>query len=428
MSEPVARGPARPTISRRKARILFLHHSGGLDGSLVSLRELLRFLDRDRFEPLVALLRPGEEARRAIEEVGVATVRWPGIAAFNHATAFWSDLRRPRTWPPLLETALRWRSAQRSTLRLVEETRPDLVHVNSVVLAPSAAALRRSSVPSIWHVRETPVRGHAGIRRRFQRGALLEWPSEVIFLSEVARREWVGGARGVVIPELVDPGRFDFSLDASAARRELGIREDAPVVLYLGGMVALKGFVPLLRALTRVVEQVPEVVCLMPGADAGSLRNDPSALVRAAHTLGVRTELDRLEQAFRSSRAERSCIRLPFSSDVPRWLAASDVLVFPATQDHFPRPVVEAGFMEKPIVASRLPMIEEAVRDGESGILVPPEDPRALADAVVTLLRDPTLRRAMGRAGRANALRRFDAATNARATMDVYERLLAAVL
>jgi glycosyltransferase involved in cell wall biosynthesis len=414
-----------PVAARRRTRVLVLHHTGGLNGSLVSLRELLRFVDRDRFEPVVALLRPGEEARRAIEELGVPTVAAPGIVALNHATAFWSDLTRPQTLPPIVETALGWRRARAATLRTVREVTPDVVHVNSVVLAPSADALRRARVPFVWHVRETPVRGHLGLRLRFQRGALVRWPDEVLFLSETARRAWIADARGVVVPELVDPARFDPSLDRAAARRALGVPEHAPVVLFVGGMAEIKGILPLLGAIPRVAREVAGARFVMPGAAPGAPGPAP-ALVRAARALGLRTAGERLEAAFAASGAEPSCLRLPFSGDVPGLLAACDLLVFPATEDHFPRPVVEAGFMERPVVASRLPMIAEAVREGETGLLVPPGDPAALADAIVALLRDAARRRTMAAAGRAAALRKFDARGNTRATEAIWERLAGA--
>jgi glycosyltransferase involved in cell wall biosynthesis len=406
-------------------KLLVFHHTGENGGSLVSLRELLLRVDRDRFEVVVALLRPGEPARAALEGIGVRTLPWPGVVALEHTTAFWSDLRRPRTWPPIIETAARWRASAARTLQLVEEIRPDVVHLNSVVLAPSADALRRSGTPFVWHVREMPVPGHAGLRRRLQRDALVRWPDELIFLSETARRVWVDDVRGLVIPEPVDPSRFDPALDRGAARRALGLPERAPVVLFLGGMAEIKGILPLLHAIPRIAGALPDAVFVMLGADP----RPPTvryAVARAARALGVRTAEERIDAVFATCGAAPWCRRLPFSSDVPLHLAACDLLVFPAVEDHFARPIVEAAFMERVSVASRLPMATEVLRDGETGVLVPPRDPAALAEAVVSLLRDPERRRAMGRSARIRALEQFDAATNARTTMGVYDALVGA--
>ena len=77
---------------------------------------------------------------------------------------------------------------------------------------------------------------------------------------------------------------------------------------------------------------------------------------------------------------------LPFRPDPERLNAAADLVVFPSTLPHFARPVIEAGAMAVPVVASRLGGVEELVEDGMTGILVPPGDPAALGDAIARVL------------------------------------------
>jgi glycosyltransferase involved in cell wall biosynthesis len=110
--------------------------------------------------------------------------------------------------------------------------------------------------------------------------------------------------------------------------------------------------------------------------------------------------------------------------DVPRILAATDVLVFPASVPHFGRPLIEAAAMAKPAVASHLGPSPELVEDGVTGLLVPPGDPGALAAAVDGILADPARARAMGEEAHARARRLFDAGENARRTFDVYAEIL----
>ena len=106
-------------------------------------------------------------------------------------------------------------------------------------------------------------------------------------------------------------------------------------------------------------------------------------------------------------------------------MAACDLLVFPATTNHFARPIVEAGAMGKPVVASRFPIIEELVKNGETGLLVPPGESGALAEAIIALLRDPEKRARFGERAHAIARLRFDARINAQAIMRVYDDALA---
>ena len=113
-----------------------------------------------------------------------------------------------------------------------------------------------------------------------------------------------------------------------------------------------------------------------------------------------------------------------FRSDVERLVAASDLVVFPSVVPHFARPAIEAGAMAKPVVASRLGGVEEVVQHGRTGLLVPPNDPAALADGIVSVLTDEDLAGRLGEQGYRQALRLFDARRNVPRTVAIYERLL----
>ncbi|WP_409329168.1 glycosyltransferase family 4 protein [Trujillonella humicola] len=92
-------------------------------------------------------------------------------------------------------------------------------------------------------------------------------------------------------------------------------------------------------------------------------------------------------------------------------VAAADVVLVPSRVESFGLVAVEALFLGRPVVAARTGGLPEVVRDGETGLLVPADDPRALADAVVRLLQDPALAAALGSAGRADARARFSIPT-----------------
>jgi glycosyltransferase involved in cell wall biosynthesis len=403
----------------RARTILYVEHAGELGGACVSLRELASALDPARYRPVVALVRPSGALERFYAERGVEALPWEGIAPFEHTTARWASLWRPTSWAPGVRAAVGWRRSERRTLELVERVKPDLVHLSSAVLAPSARALRGAGVPFVWHVREMPVPGHFGARSGALRAAMRDEPDALVFLSAVAREAWGGPPRGAVVPELVDLGRFRPDLDRARARARLGLDERAPVVLYVGGMSAIKGVLPLLEALGRVRRRLPELVCLMPGGATA-----PGPLVRLASALVPPLTLTgRIERAIAAGGLESACRRLPFASDVPELMAACDLLVFPSMVDHFARPVAEAGAMARPVVASRLPMIEEQVGEG-GALLVRPGDARSLADAILEVLTQPDRARALGERGREAAAARFDLRRNADEVMALYDRVL----
>src|SRR4029453_2829321 len=101
-----------------------------------------------------------------------------------------------------------------------------------------------------------------------------------------------------------------------------------------------------------------------------------------------------------------------------------DLLVLPTYREGFPSSLLEASAMELPVVATRIPGCVDAVRDGETGLLVPVRDAETLTAAIRMYLDDPALRRQHGANGRHRALRDFDADILREALFQDYLRLL----
>ena len=408
-----------------RRRVLYLVHSGGMGGALLSLRYLLEALDRGRWEPVVACIHDLPEVMDVFRALGVETVHAPGIAVFPHTTGGWNPLWTPFGVRRALGAARAFGRSARATEALVRRVEPDLVHLNSLVLAPSAAGARAAGARVVWHVRESVHPGHAGVRRRWLGRALERWADAAVFISEDDRRRLTGGRFGTVIPNFVDHGRFHPGVDGGAVRAELGIPAGAPLVLFFGGVARLKGAHVLLPALARARRAVPGLHALVAGAQgpwSGSLA------ARAARALlplvGSGTERQRFLRAYAEEGMEGWVRLLPFRPDPERLIAAADLVVFPSTAPHFARPVIEAGAMAKPVVASRIGGVEELVEDGGTGVLVPPGDAAALADGIVRVLADPAGARRMGEAGLRRSVERHGTARY----LEAMERVYASVL
>ena len=106
--------------------------------------------------------------------------------------------------------------------------------------------------------------------------------------------------------------------------------------------------------------------------------------------------------------------------DVPALLAACDVLVMASRWEGLGLVFLEAMAAGRPCLATRVSAIPEVVVDGETGLLVPPDDPPALADGLVRLAGDPTLRARLGAAGRARVAERFGLDRMVEETLAVY--------
>jgi glycosyltransferase involved in cell wall biosynthesis len=105
-------------------------------------------------------------------------------------------------------------------------------------------------------------------------------------------------------------------------------------------------------------------------------------------------------------------------------LAKADIFVTPSVSEGLGVAVLEAMAMGRPVVATATGGLPEAVLDGETGLLVPPGEPAALAEALVSLLRDPTRARRMGEAGRERALAHFDSRRIVPRILALYEALV----
>jgi len=112
-------------------------------------------------------------------------------------------------------------------------------------------------------------------------------------------------------------------------------------------------------------------------------------------------------------------------SDVRELMAMSDIVVLPSYREGFPRVLIEAASMGKPMVTTDTPGCREVVVDGENGLLVPVRDADALGLAVRKLLASPALRKTMGEAARKKALSEFDERNVTRNIIAIYDELLA---
>jgi glycosyltransferase involved in cell wall biosynthesis len=172
-----------------------------------------------------------------------------------------------------------------------------------------------------------------------------------------------------------------------------------PTVLTVARLDAQKG----LRYLLDAIASVPDARLVLVGE--GPERH---VLEEHARRLGVSGRVDFLGQR----------------SDVPRLLSGCDVFVLPSIYEGFPLAVLEAMEAGKPVVATAVGGTPEAVLDGETGYLVPPRDPAALAAAIRRVLTDPVRTATMGEAARQRVRSRFSRDAMIDEYRDLYERLV----
>jgi glycosyltransferase involved in cell wall biosynthesis len=220
---------------------------------------------------------------------------------------------------------------------------------------------------------------------------------------------------------------FDPEIDGSPIRREFGIAPDAPLVTMIAYMYSplkerslrglnvfggfgLKGHEILIAAAARVREANPAARFLIVGDSLAP--GEAEQYKRRLYQMVADLELQQTV-LFAGKRA-----------DVPAILAASDVAVVPSLSENVGG-AVEPLLMERPVVASAVGGLPDVVRDGETGYLVPPRDPEALAKELLHILSlSPVARREMGRRGRAIVRELFDLRTTVQQTEQLYYDIL----
>lgn len=230
-----------------------------------------------------------------------------------------------------------------------------------------------------------------------------------IAVSDFTKRAWVARTRVDpnrirVIYNGIDVDAFSPQRPAGVVRAEIGVPAGRPIVGMTARLHPMKGHVHLLRAIPQVMRAVPDAHFVLAGD--GELR----------------AELE--QQAAASGLAGRVHF-LGFRSDVADVTQLYDVALLPSVSlECLPYTLMEAMALRKPVVASRFSGIPEVVEDGVTGTLVPPRNAKALAEAIVDLLRDPDKARAFGEAGRRRVEEMFTLQRMLDETFALYEELL----
>jgi phosphatidyl-myo-inositol dimannoside synthase len=196
------------------------------------------------------------------------------------------------------------------------------------------------------------------------------------------------GQRLRVVPLGTDPDRFRPGVNAGEARRRFHLPEgSAPWLLTVARLDPYKGVDTVIKALPAILERVPTVRYAVAGSGAG------------------RENLEKLAQ--KTGVAERVCFLgqvddhdLPALYNLASVYVGASRLAGPIDVEGFGISLVEASACGLPVVAGNSGGVPDAVRDGETGFLVPPEDPAAFADAISRLLANRALARGIGAAGR----------------------------
>jgi glycosyltransferase involved in cell wall biosynthesis len=358
--------------------------SAAFGGNEQALLHLLEYSDRDRWQPvLFHQAEPGLArfigAAQRLEVRTQVVPRMKGKEAISGLPRFIQLLRREN--PAIFHAHLNWLLSCK--FGLMASALAGIPHV--------VATLQQYLLP--------PWGRSTFLQQRF----VSERVDRYIAVSNAIARQLsedfhVPTTKIEVIHNSIPAERFNRSCNP-ALRKELSRETAWPVVLTVARLDEQKGHKFLLQA----VSQLPEAIFALVGEGP-----ERASLEAQADRLGISDQV----------------LFLGFRQDVPDLLACCDLFVLPSVYEGLPLSVLEAMAAGKPVVATAVGGTPEAVVDGETGFLVPPGDPQALAISIQTALENSKLLNKLGEEGKKRAQKEFSVEIMSQTVIQVYEELL----
>jgi L-malate glycosyltransferase len=369
------------------ARSLHVSHTGIVGGAERSLLTLLEGLGPER---VVGVACPEGHLADAVRRLGLPVHRIRGTTGSLKI----HPVRTPLAIAEILETGI-------AVAGIAARSGASVLHANSVRAGlATAVAARRGAPPAVIHVRDVlPAGRSAHVAKR----AVLAQPGAVVCISRYVADRFIprGGSPlpVTVIHNPVDLTRFDpAKTDPRTTRARLGLPGDAIVLAVVGQITHWKGHDTALRALHIARRAHPGLRMLV----VGSVKFDSRAtrFANEDYLASLRRLVDDLDLA--------DAVRFTGErEDVPEILAAVDALLMPSIEEPFGRSIIEAMAMATPVIATAVGGPVEIIADRETGLLVPPGDAIAWADAIADVLANPRDARSRALRARRIATERF---------------------
>jgi len=388
-------------------RIIYLNHSGRVSGGEISLLTFFKGLKgRKEIEPVLAC--PAERVlKERVQNMGLPVVDIePFEAGFT---------RNPLSF---LAYGVRLLRISRRFTSIVKELNADLIDANSVragLVACTSTLFHK--IPILVHVRDCVPRNKIGslTRRIIARRA-----SKIVANSSYVAHHFALDSsifrKTEVVYNPLDLSSFDPNkVDGNQFKKMFKVNDCYPLLGVVGQISPWKGLVDVIRAMPKVLSFFPEARLLVVGEpkfDTVSARYDNVAYFKELKSLVEELNLKK-EVIFTGER-----------SDIPEVMKAIDLLILASWEEPFGRALIEAMAMEKPVISTNVGGPTEIIKDGVTGVLISPKNPEVIAQAVIELTSNRKKSEEMGRRGRADVQRRFNADTYVTRMFVIYKKIL----
>ena len=352
--------------TNKKIKVLFLSHLSTCGGAQNVLYLLLKGINLSIFEPIVVL--PSEGVLK--EKIDLL-----GIKTYIFELSWWINIQN--SFGEFFDNRLN------SLIELIQKENIDIVLTNTSVIIEGALAAQICSIPHIWYIHELISLDPdlIPIIDLYSFGSIIDhFSDKIIVVSEAVKSDltkiYNSNKISVTYTGFEDNNYFKLNTNDHNKIKKLNINNQTPVVTYVGDLSIRKGVLTLVDTAKEVLEKFPDVQFVVVGSLVGLYEN-----------LKQKLEEENIYHAFHF---------LGFRHDAYEIIGVSNMLILPSVADPLPVVVLEAMANGKPVVATCSGGTEEMIIEGQTGLLCPVGDSKQMAQAIISLLNNPSQMKTMG--------------------------------
>lgn len=405
---------------KNRKKILYIHPSAGGGGASARLHLLVRYIyEKSNYQPIVLFGAPGL-FEKMLRKKGIKTYikKFSTLAVNTHSPklSFRNIITFMKRFIPYFITVV----------RIIKKEQISFVHINSSVSTTAGIASYFSGVKVVWHVREIIPDTKMG---RLQKKLIESIAVRIIAISgEVAKQ--FDSRKTTLIYDGIDPEDFKSDTGKEIIRKKYDLTDKENIFVHIGQLFPAKGSFVFLKAAKLLIESGYKAKYFVIG---GAVNNvlDKSFIKRlkakinyllGRKTIGWKEELEKYAE---KNGLSGKVIFTGFRTDIPDFITVSDAVVSPhCVPEPFGLTLIEAGALRKPVISTNIPPTPEIVVDGKTGILVEPNNSRALAKAMESIINNPRRAQKMGNNGYRNIINNFHINTTHAKIKNIYKEVL----
>ncbi len=365
----------------KKIRVLQAIRQGQIGGGESHVLNLVNFLDKEQFEPIVLSFTPGPMVDK-LRSMGIHTYVINGKSPIH--VQMWQQVKA-----------------------LLKAERIDLIHAHGSRANMNIAwAARQCHIPVIYTVHGWSFHPDQSFLVRNARltaeRMLTRWSEQTITVSDSNHKtgqQLIKGFQSKVVFNGIDTQRFHPDQSFKDIRAEYGIPSSHTLVVFVARMTLQKDPITMIQAFKHIAERYPDITLLMIGQ--GELDGEVTAAI---------------EQHDLRNRVVRDGFRL----DIPDVLNAADIYCLPSLWEGQPIGLIEAMAIGKAVIATHVDGSKELVKDGHNGLLIDPQQPQQLTAAIERLHTNVLFRKKVAAQAYQTVTNRYNAGVMTRQIEDIY--------